>query len=72
MAGSYNHRVTDSGQLSNNENFVDMIGDLGDACEAVEEMYGMIWYLAQGNAELVEVARRNYQMGIADSPGTEE
>jgi hypothetical protein len=46
MAGSYNHIVNNKGDLLNNERFVGMIENLGDAYEAVEEMYGMIWWLA--------------------------
>jgi len=41
----------------------------GDAYETIEEMYGMIWYLAAGNAVLVEDARKNYLSGIELSPG---
>src|SRR3954467_1201157 len=48
MAGSYNHVVTDDGNLGSNQFVVDMLENGGDVFEAVEEMYGMIWYLAQG------------------------
>jgi len=50
MAGSYNHVVTDAGNLASNELVVGMLENGGDVFEAVEEMYGMIWWLA---AELV-------------------
>lgn len=70
MAGSYNHCVKKSGKLRR-ESFSDMIENLGDAYEAVEEMYGMIWYLASGNAGLVEIARRSYKNGLQLSPGVE-
>jgi hypothetical protein len=73
MAGSYNHVVTDEGNLRSNESFVDMIENLGDAYEATEEMYGMIWWLANISPrtlddsrpeELVELARQNYTEGL--------
>jgi hypothetical protein len=83
MAGSYNHCVDDNGQLLSSERMVwpgAMIENLGDAYEAIEEMYGMIWYLAElaysdvpnapedirGEmiAEAVEGARQNYDMGL--------
>jgi hypothetical protein len=46
MAGSWRHATTKGGKLLNNENFVDMVENLGDAYETVEEMFGMIWWLA--------------------------
>lgn len=77
MAGSYNHATTKKSKLRNHESFVGMIENLGDAYEAIEEMYGMIWYLANeissGSAwladQLVERARVNYLAGIIESPG---
>lgn len=74
MAGSYDHCVADDGQLLVNEDFADMIENLGDAFEAVEEMYGMIWYLAQHLADpagAVQEAWRRYQEGLRLSPGTD-
>ncbi len=68
MAGSYSHCVNDDGSLLSNEDFVDMIDNLGDAYEAVQEMYGMIWLLAGGNRYAVELARQNYVQGLACSP----
>jgi hypothetical protein len=71
MAGSYNHIITDQGNLVSNETFVKMIENLGDAYEDVEEMYGMIWWLAKpatGDVSspevLVEQARQNYEEGL--------
>jgi hypothetical protein len=71
MAGSYNHVVTDQGNLVSNERFVQMVENLGDAFETVEEMYGMIWMLAslvspdpQAQAEWVEWAQDNYRVGL--------
>lgn len=46
MAGSYNHVVTDKGNLRTNEAVVRALENGGDVFEAVEEMFGMIWYLA--------------------------
>jgi len=46
MAGSYNHVVANDGNLGSNEHVVDMLENGGDVFEAVEEMYGMIWFLA--------------------------
>jgi hypothetical protein len=72
MAGSYNHVITRKGNLRDNESFVQMIENLRDAYEAVEEMYGMIWWLAHMApdagpmlpADLVEMARQNYAEGL--------
>lgn len=73
MAGSYNHVVTNKGNLASNERVVGMLENGGDVFEAVEEMYGMIWWLV-GNPrdtstpELakagVEEARQNYKEGL--------
>jgi hypothetical protein len=70
MAGSYNHIVTSHGNLVSNERFVQMVENLGDAYETVEEMYGMIWWLAYVSnldapaEEVVEIARQNYEDGL--------
>jgi hypothetical protein len=69
MAGSYNHVVTDQGNLVSNERFVQMVENLGDAFETVEEMYGMIWLLASlttGGSipEHVKWAQENYKIGL--------
>lgn len=74
MAGSYNHIVTDYGNLRSNESFVDTIENLGDAYEMTEELFGMIWYLASEFGapgapsaivkNVVEAARRNYKAGL--------
>lgn len=80
MAGSYNHVVTNNrGKLLNPQSFVGMVDSLGDAYETVEEMYGMIHYLAarvelltavdQNHEQIVEEARANYRRGIKMSPG---
>jgi hypothetical protein len=69
MAGSYAHVVDKRGRLLNNRNLVQMIENLGDAYEAIEEMYGMIWYLAGGDEVKVEQARVHYRDGLIESPG---
>jgi len=51
MAGSWNHMTTKSGKLRNNETYTQLIENLGDAYEAAEECYGMIWWLARALAE---------------------
>lgn len=84
MAGSYKHATADDGQLLDPDYFVGMVENLGDAYETVEEMYGMIWWLAHRidilgpypstpaqTAEIVEQARQNYKEGLALSPGTD-
>lgn len=80
MAGSYNHATTGKGKLRNPETFSQMVENLGDAYETVEEMYGMIWYLALrleamgGGAAAAEVkdAERLYKVGLAESPGVQK
>lgn len=75
MAGSYNHCIDANGHLlSNDEMMISgaMIENLGDAYEAIEELYGMIWFLASMGsnapamppADLVEHARQNYKLGL--------
>jgi hypothetical protein len=69
LAGSYLHTVTDSGRLRRDQSIA--AENLGDAYETIEEMYGMIWWLASGSEDRVELARRNYRAGLAMSPGVE-
>jgi hypothetical protein len=80
MAGSYLHVVGDDGALLSNERVNGMLENGGDVFEAVEEMYGMIWFLASalsgtyphnmlGSPDaIVEEARKNYKIGLAVSP----
>lgn len=49
MAGSYNQVIENDGNLGSNEHVVDMLENGGDVFEGVEEMFGMIWYLASKN-----------------------
>lgn len=78
MAGSYNHCVDNRGRLLVNEQLQGMLECCsGDVYEAVQEMYGMIWVLADQiavqndakAADVVETARRNYEFGLQYSPG---
>ena len=46
MAGSWRHMTTKSGELRNPETFNGMIENGGDAYEAAQQCFGMIWYLA--------------------------
>lgn len=72
MAGSYNHATTDEGKLRNTESMIIATENRGDTYETIEEMYGMIWYLAGGSAKRVERARDRYHRGInIYSPGRE-
>ena len=52
MAGSYNHIVEEDGNLRNDEAVVYSLRTGHDVFEIIEEMYGMIWYLAGGMAGL--------------------
>jgi hypothetical protein len=72
MAGSYNHATDASGRLRNWRRMTIATETQGDAYETIEEMYGMIWWLAKGNRLMVEEARANYRQGIEQfSPGVE-
>jgi len=75
MAGSYKHVTTPSGKLRNPETFAKKIENLGDAYEAIEEMYGMIQVLAEDAANeqsgaqadrnlFIQSARDNYKRGL--------
>ena len=72
MAGSYAHAVMDDERLRNPRTMSNATENQGDAYETIEEMYGMIWFLADGDSGLVERARANYLTGIALSPGTQD
>lgn len=78
MAGSYLHCVDDDGKLLSNEDLVGMLENGGDVYEAVEELYGMIWYLAGTHhhglmpGERVGNAQKNYKDGLNISPGVRE
>lgn len=71
MAGSYNHTVNEQGQLLNSTRMTIATETGGDAYETIEEMYGMIWWLAGGQVEQVELARQRWREGVELSPGRE-
>lgn len=73
MAGSYKHATTEDGKLRNSETMTIATETQGDAYETIEEMYGMIWYLAKGDPSKVEEARVHYDVGVdMYSPGRED
>jgi hypothetical protein len=53
MAGSWGHIVNDDGTPYDGSNgMAGLLTDGGDINEAVEEMYGMIWWLAAHRARM--------------------
>lgn len=54
MAGSYKHIIDKDGNLLSNEDFIEMIENLGDAYEMAEEMYLMIQNLTGGDEKLIQ------------------
>lgn len=46
MAGSYGQIIQKDGNLASNERVAECLETGGDVFECVEEMYGMIWFLA--------------------------
>jgi hypothetical protein len=72
--------TTRKGKLLNNENFCGMIENLGDAYEAAEECFGMVWWLAARWADdvatdpvsrellldIIARAEANYREGLAE------
>jgi hypothetical protein len=76
MAGSYGHATTDDGKLRHWTTMGIATENQGDSYETIEEMYGMIWWLAAeadaaDPAAWVEEARKHYKDGIEVSPGVE-
>lgn len=71
MAGSFRHCVTDNGSLRSPGSLNEMLENGGDVFEAVEQMYGMIWFLAEAGRHSdddakrrIEWARREYKDGL--------
>ena len=54
MAGSYRHVVNERGEFIG----IDLIDNLGDAHEALEEMYDMIQHLSRGDRVQIHEAWR--------------
>jgi hypothetical protein len=73
MAGSYLHCVDGTGRLRDPQGLGRSLDCCsGDVCEAVRELYGMIWFLAGGDPTRVADARARWQEGIGMSPGLAE
>lgn len=80
MAGSYLHIIDQHGNLGSDEHILSMLENEGDALEAIHELYGMIWWLADAAANpdtakhrapyndelkcIVDAARGNYETGL--------
>jgi hypothetical protein len=71
MAGSFRHCVTDNGNLRTPESLSGMLENGGDVFEAVEELYGMIWFLAKADhrsddeaKQRIAGAEREYKQGL--------
>lgn len=71
MAGGYGHIVDRDGNLMPDHDIIKMLETGGDVAEAVEQLYGMIWYLIYANVKwsgqekaILEEARRNYRTGL--------
>ena len=71
MAGSYHHCVDDDHRLLAQPGMAGMLDNFGDVYEAIEEMYKMIWALAEGRRDLVEWAQTEAASptGMDLSPG---
>jgi hypothetical protein len=63
MAGSYKHITNKDGSLITNDEFVEMIENLGDAYEMAEECWFLIQILANGDKDKIHKATQTmYQM----------
>jgi hypothetical protein len=75
MAGSWNHFTTRKGRFRGSA----LLENGGDVVEALEECYGMVWYLANELSkqprvddepdQLVQEAHEYYTDGLKLSPG---
>jgi len=78
MAGSYAHAVNDDGALLEPVELQKMMENMGDAYECIEELYGMVWFLARqlelpikpgmSKDKWVKLAKDNYRRGVELSP----
>lgn len=74
MAGSFNHVVDKDRNLLDFEDILG-ISTKGESYETVEEMYGMIHWLADifpVPKEAIDQARRNYMQGLKYAKGHNE
>lgn len=79
MAGSYHHVTDDAGRLLSPRAIQGTLDTPGDVYEAIEEMYAMIWNLAEQLSRRglpvppvvhVENARQIYiEVGLRAAPG---
>lgn len=69
MAGSFTHILDDDGRLLGPEAMSGMLDTDGDVYETVEQLYGMIWLLADGFPDTVAAAARDWRTGVSMSPG---
>jgi hypothetical protein len=81
MAGSWRHMTTKKGKLRDSISMSQMLENGGDVYEALEECYGMVWWLASQLAvnrpesspeELIQLANDFYKEGLSWSPGVKE
>ncbi len=83
MAGSYDHITDEDGGLIEPREILNRLDAGGDLVECIEQLYGMIWFLAndgmternvleknedQVRADLVKHAKHNYDEGLKYSP----
>ncbi len=60
MAGSYRHIVNNDNELIDNNEFIDMIENLGDAYEMAQECWWLINILAGFNKDKIAEAHEEY------------
>lgn len=60
---SFSDCVDEDGALLRPIELAELLGSEA-AVEVVEQMYGMIWFLAGGVPDRVDLAERNFEMGI--------
>lgn len=77
MAGGYGHVVQKDGNLASNSRVNGLLENGGDVYETVEQMYGMIWFLAVTYAykdpkAAVQDARNQYKVGLKMAKGVND
>lgn len=79
MITSYNEVVNNDGNLDPDK--IEALVRGGDVFAVVEQLYGMVWYLAETAAPasppamvkaMVEAARRHYDKGLVYAKGTHD
>ena len=83
MAGAHHHITDEDGGLLEPQQIYARLDNRGDIYECIEQLYGMIWYLAEQNvvlrgtdaknedefkSEAVDNAQLNYKHGLKVSP----